>query len=86
MGMRIRVLAGCFAMGVTALLLTGTAAQAAPQSGAHVSAGVSLPAIHGGREAGGNAYTRADGGDHGPHGRRRRVGLPDADAGLRRRR
>ena len=30
MGMRIRVLAGCFAMGVTALLLTGTAAQAAP--------------------------------------------------------
>ena len=38
MAMRIRVLAGCFAMGVTALLLTGTAAQAAPQSGAHVSA------------------------------------------------
>ena len=30
--MRIRVLAGCFGMGVTALLLfTGTAAQAAPQ-------------------------------------------------------
>jgi hypothetical protein len=38
MGMRIRVLAGCFAMGVTALLLTGTAARAAPESGAHVSA------------------------------------------------
>ena len=42
MGMRIRVLAGCFGIGVTALLLTGTAAQAAPQSGAHVSAAVSL--------------------------------------------
>ena len=41
MGMRIRVLAGCFAMGATALLLTGTAAQAAPLSGAHVSASVS---------------------------------------------
>ena len=38
MAMRIRVLAGCFAMGVTALLLTGTAAQATPQSGAHVGA------------------------------------------------
>src|SRR5271167_2172705 len=41
MGMRTRVLAGCFAMGATALLLTGTAAQAAPLSGAHVSASVS---------------------------------------------
>ena len=38
MAMRIRVLAGCFAMGVTALLLTGTAAQATPQAGAHVGA------------------------------------------------
>ena len=38
MAMRIRVLAGCFAMGVTALLLTGTAAQATPLSGARVSA------------------------------------------------
>ena len=41
MAMRIRVLAGCFAMGVTALLVTGTAAQATPQSGAHLSAHVS---------------------------------------------
>ena len=41
MAMRIRVLAGCFALGVTTLLVTGTAAQATPQSGAHVSTSVS---------------------------------------------
>jgi hypothetical protein len=40
MALGIRVVAGCFAMGVTALLLTSTAAQAAPQSGAHLSASV----------------------------------------------
>ncbi len=38
MALRIRLLAGCFAFSVTGLLLTGAAAQAAPQSGAHVSA------------------------------------------------
>ena len=54
MGMRIRVLAGCFGMGVTALLLTGTAAQAAPQSGAHVSAAVSLSDNAGGGGGNGN--------------------------------
>ena len=52
--MRIRVLAGCFGMGVTALLLTGTAAQAAPQSGAHVSAAVSLSDNAGGGGGNGN--------------------------------
>ena len=45
MGMRIRVLAGCFAMGATALLLTGTAAKAKPQSSAHVSANVSAVSL-----------------------------------------
>jgi hypothetical protein len=35
MAFRMRVLAGCFALGVGGLLLTGTAAQAAPLSGAH---------------------------------------------------
>ena len=45
MAMRIRVLAGCLAMGVTALLLfAGTAAQAAPKSGAHVSTSVTAVA------------------------------------------
>ena len=59
MGMRIRVLAGCFAMGATALLLTGTAAQAAPLSGAHVSASVSAVGLseHAGGGAGDSTWT-----------------------------
>ena len=49
MATRIRILAGCFALGLLALLLTGTAAQAAPLSGAQAGASVSAasPAGHG---------------------------------------
>src|SRR5690242_4159534 len=49
MATRIRILAGCFALGVMAFLLTGTTAHAIPASGAHAVASVSAasPAGHG---------------------------------------
>jgi len=37
MGMRIRVLSGCLALGATAVILTGTAAHAAPVAGTHAT-------------------------------------------------
>src|ERR1035441_6862415 len=51
MAMRTRVLAGCFAFGVAAFMLTGTVAQATPLSAAQGNVGVSA-AVSG--QAGGN--------------------------------
>ena len=48
MAIRIRVLAGSFALGVSAWLLSGTAAQATPLSGGHAIAHVSAISLSSG--------------------------------------
>lgn len=62
MGMRIRVLAGCLAAGAAAVILTGTAAQAAPLAGNQ--AGVSVVGSGGGPGPGGNCDSQGSSGNN----------------------